>query len=111
MTNFNIDLEKIAKQTFIESFDINKFIEQLAHDVQFENPEWWARKIVTPLKDTLSKAILENKEFLKEIIMEFISQEFGEKIEDEITEKINECVEKVIKDRLPKFKIVMENEE
>ena len=63
----DIDIEKILKQAIIESFDEDRFIERLSMDIQESNPNWWVEKIVKPLRETLEKTILNNKDFIKEV--------------------------------------------
>lgn len=104
MTNFNIDIERIIKDAFMENFNDGAFIDDLSDDICRDNPEWWAEKIVKPLKNTLDKAILENKDFIKEIIWEYMDTEFYEKIED----YIKNCIYEKVKDLTQNIKIKAE---
>ena len=93
MANFNIDIEQIFKDAFKESFDAGDFINDLSHDIYENNPEWWSTRVVEPLRDTLNKAILENKDFLKECIWQFMDQEFYDKIDMFIRQAIDEKID------------------
>ena len=95
MTDINIDFEKLIKESFKEAFDTGDFINDLSHDISDNNPEWWASRVVEPLRDTLNKAISENKDFLKEIIWEFMDREFYDKVDRLIKVAIDERVEEL----------------
>lgn len=71
----NIDINKLVKEAIIEKFDEDIFIEQLSMDIHKSNPDWWIEKIVNPLKDILLDTILNNKDFLKEVIDNLFDRE------------------------------------
>lgn len=69
------DIKDLIKEAILEKFDEDIFIEQLSMDIQQSNPDWWIEKIVNPLKDILLNAILNNKDFLKEVIDNLFDRE------------------------------------
>lgn len=109
MSKFDLDIEKLVKEAVVEKFDEDTFIEQLSMDINESNPEWWAEKIVEPLRDTLNKVILENKDFIKEVIWEYMDREFygevKEKLDSIIYQYVGDKVEKV----MPEFNIVFKD--
>lgn len=111
MSKFDLDIEKLVKEAIVEKFDEDTFIEQLSMDINESNPEWWAEKIVESLRDTLNKAILENKDFIKSVIWEYMDREFyGEvkgKLECIIYKYVNTKIEKV----MPEFNIVFKKKQ
>lgn len=95
MAKINIDIEQMLKDAFKEAFDAGEFINDLSHDISNNDPEWWASRVIEPLRDTLNKAISENKDFLKEIIWEFMDREFYDKVDRLIKVAIDERVEEL----------------
>lgn len=71
----NININELVKEAIIEKFDEDIFIEQLSMDIHQSNPDWWIEHIVNPLKDILLDAILNNKDFLKEVIDNLFDRE------------------------------------
>lgn len=108
MTNLNIDIEQILKDAFMNAFDAGDFINDLSHDINQNDPEWWASQVVKPLRDTLNKAISENKDFLKEIIWEFMDREFYDKVDRLIKVAIDERVKEL--SRGLRIKVEKDNE-
>ena len=48
-----IDIEKLIKDSFIENFNYDDFLDSLSEDIHSSNPDWWAKVVVEPLKETL----------------------------------------------------------
>lgn len=71
----NIDVNELVKEAIIEKFDEDIFIEQLSMNIHQSNPDWWIEHIVNPLKDILLDTILNNKDFLKEVIDNLFDRE------------------------------------
>lgn len=107
----DIDIEKIVKEAIIESFDGDNFIERLSLDINESNPEWWAEKIVYPLRKVLEKSIIENKDFVKEIIWEYMDREFYEHFTDKINSAIWEYAKQKVDEAMPKLKIAVEKDD
>lgn len=105
----DIDIEKIVKEAIVESFDGDNFIERLSLDINESNPEWWAEKIVAPLRDTLNKAILENKDFIKSVIWEYMDREFYGEVKDKLECIIYEYVGTKVEKVMPEFNIVFKD--
>lgn len=102
MTNINIDLEKLVKESFIEEFDYDHIVDAISTDICQSNPEWWQEKIVTPIKDVLIKVIKENDNFVKDIIREIVEEYVSE-------ETIQDIAETEVRNRvrvlLPEFEV------
>ncbi|MBO7712284.1 MAG: hypothetical protein J6S85_02200 [Methanobrevibacter sp.] len=103
----DIDIEKILKQAIIESFDEDRFIERLSMDIQESNPNWWVEKIVKPLRETLEKTILNNKDFIKEIICEILDREYPyDKIEQILEDEARNKLEYI----MPRVRVEIDND-
>ena len=106
MSKIDLDLETLVKEAITDNFDEDTFIERLSMDIQDSNPEWWAEKIVKPLKDTLDKSLLENKDFIKSVVWEYMDREFYGELKDKLQYIIREYVGTKVKDLMPEFEIV-----
>ena len=105
MTKIDLDIENIIKEAIIENFDMDAFVNSLSEDIHNSNPDWWVRQVVNPLRETLEKAILENKDIIKYVIEDILDREYPyEKIEKILEEKAEERISAL----LPKVKIKME---
>ena len=93
MTKLELDVEKIIEKAVVENFDNSAWVDSLSEDICRNNPQFWAEQIVKPLRDVLSKSLLENKEFLKECIFEYMDQEFDCRMEEYIQEAAERKVE------------------
>lgn len=109
MSKFDLDIKQLVKDAIVEKFDEDIFIEQLSLDICQSNPEWWAEKIVNPLRDTLNKAILEDKDFIKAIIWEYMDREFYGEVKDKLKHIIYEYVGAKVKKIMPEFDIVFKD--
>lgn len=109
MSKFDLDIEKLVKEAIVEKFDEDIFIEQLSMDISQSNPEWWAEKIVKPLRGTLNKAILEDKDFIKAIIWEYMDREFYGEVKDKLKCIIYEYVGTKVEKAMPEFDIVFKD--
>lgn len=106
MSKIDLDLEKLVKEAIVEKFDEDTFIEQLSMDINESNPEWWAEKIVKPLKDTLDKSLLENEDFIKSVVWEYMDREFYDELKNKLQYIIREYVGTKVKYLMPEFEIV-----
>lgn len=109
MSKIDLDIEKLVKEAIVEKFDEDTFIEQLSMDIHESNPEWWAEKIVEPLRDTLNKAILENKDFIKSVIWEYMDREFYDEVKEKLDSIIYEYVDAKVEKNMPEFNIVFKD--
>lgn len=109
MSKLDLDIEKLVKEAIVEKFDEDIFIEQLSMDINKSNPEWWAEKVVESLRDTLNKAILENKDFIKEVIWEYMDREFYGEVKERLDSIIYEYVGDKVEKAMPEFNIIFKD--
>ena len=109
MSKLDLDVEKLVKEAIVEKFNEDIFIEQLSVDISQSNPEWWAEIIVKPLRDTLNKAILEDKDFIKSVIWEYMDREFYGEVKDKLKHIIYEYVGAKVEKAMPEFNIVFKD--
>lgn len=110
MSSFDIDLEKLVKEAVVEGFDEDVFIERLSMDINESNPDWWAAKIVEPLREVLKKAILNNKDFIKSVVWEYMDREFYDELKSQLRRILYEQAEAKLKEIMPEIKIEVKNE-
>lgn len=103
-----IDIEKLIKDSFIENFNYDDFLDSLSEDIHSSNPDWWAKVVVEPLKETLQTAILNNKDLIQNVIENVIDYDFAyDKLQALMEEKLKERIDNL----MPKIKIKLEIEE
>lgn len=109
MTKLNIDIETIIKDAFMKNLDTTDWINELSEDIRRDNPEWWAEMVVKPLRETLAKAISENKDLLKEIIENYLYQEA--EIDTKVDDYIREAVDRRVASLTRRLNITLEDED
>ena len=105
MSKSDLDIENIIKEAIIENFDMDAFVNSLSENIHNSNVDWWVRQVVNPIRETLEKAILENKDIIKYVIEYILDREYPYKKIEKILEK---KAEERISALLPKVKIKME---
>lgn len=109
MSKLDLDIKQLVKEAIVEKFDEDIFIEQLSMDINESNPEWWAEKIVEPLRDTLNKSILENKEFIKTVIWEYMDREFYGELKEKLRGIVYDYVGTKVEKIIPEFEVVFKD--
>lgn len=102
----NIDINELVKEAIIEKFDEDIFIEQLSMDIHQSNPDWWIEKIVNPIKDILLNAILNNKDFLKEVIDNLFDREASY---DRLMRILEDKAEQRMRELMPRVSVKIED--
>ena len=101
----NIDINKLVKEAIIEKFDEDIFIEQLSMDIHQSKPDWWIEHIVNPLKDILLDTILNNKDFLKEVIDNLFDREASY---DRLMRILEDKAEQRMRELMPRVSVKIE---
>lgn len=109
MTKLNVDIEDIIKDAFMKNLDTTDWINELSEDIRRDNPEWWAEMVVKPLRETLAKAISENKDLLKEIIENYLYQEA--EIDIKVDDYIREAVDRRVASLTHSLRLTLEDED